>query len=169
MGKFTFFLAAAATLTVGYAVYFDYERRNSPEFRRKLKKSKKHHEKAVIEQEKELKSAKLDDVKAALIESVKNDEPIPTDAAEKEKFFMTEVTLGEQLSAVPGNELKSAIRFYRALSIYPNPTDILAIYQRSVPAEIYEYIIMMIAIQPPQAVANILSDSVQLDQEQEQD
>lgn len=169
MGKFSYILAAAATLSVGYAIYFDYERRNSPEFRRKLKKSKKHHEKAVIEHEKEVKTVKLEAVKEALIQSMKEGPAIPTDAAEKERFFMTQVTQGEQLSAAPGEELNAAIHFYKALSIYPNPTDILNIYQRSVPAEIYEYIIMLIALQPPQAVANILSESVQLDQEQEQD
>lgn len=169
MGKFSYILAAAATLTVGYAVYFDYERRNSPEFRRKLKKSKKHHEKEVIQDAKEAKSVKLEAVKAALIESMKDGEVPPADPAEKERFFMTQVTMGEQLSAVPGNELNAAIHFYKALSIYPNPTDILNIYQRSVPAEIYEYIIMLIALQPPQAVANILSESVQLGQDEEQD
>jgi len=167
MGKFTYFLAAAAAVTLGYAVYFDYERRTSPEFRKHLKKSKKHHEKKVIEEEKEAKTHKLEAVKEALIESIKEGPAPPTDAAEKEKFFMTQVTMGEQLSAVPGSELKAAIHFYKALSIYPNPTDILGIYQRSIPQEIYDYIIMMVALQPPQAVANILSDSVQLDQEQD--
>ncbi|CCH45357.1 Mitochondrial import receptor subunit TOM20 [Wickerhamomyces ciferrii] len=167
MGKFSYIFATAAALTLGYAVYFDYNRRTNPEFRKQLKKSKKHHEKKVIEHEKEVKSVKLDTVRKALEESLKNDSPVPTDPSEKERFFMTEVTQGEQLSAQPGSELESAIHFYRALSIYPNPTDILSIYQRSVPQDIYDYVIMMVALQPPQSVASMLSESVQLDQEQD--
>ncbi len=35
-------------------------------------------------------------------------------------------------------EMDAALCFYKALAVYPNPTDILGIYQRSVPEEVYE-------------------------------
>ena len=49
--------AAASTLavaTIGYAVYFDYKRRNDPDFRKKLRKQSKQSVKVA---KKELKAA----------------------------------------------------------------------------------------------------------------
>ena len=69
---------------------------------------------------------------------------------------MQQVALGEQLATVPDKKIEAALCFYKALAVYPNPTDILGIYQRSVPEEVYEIVVMMIAVQPPAAVTNIL-------------
>ena len=53
--------------------------------------------------------------------------PIPTDLTEREAFFMEQVAVGEQKAKV--DAIEAAICFYKALAVYPNPTDILGIYQ----------------------------------------
>lgn len=147
--------AIAATALVGYAIYFDFNRRNSPEFRKSLKKKSIKHEKLAAKEQEQSKKSKLDDIKKALAKDLAEN-PIPTDLAEKESFFMQQVALGEQLGALPDKKIEAAICFYKALAVYPNPTDILGIYQRSVPEEVYELVVMLIAVQPPASVTNIL-------------
>lgn len=155
MSKFTAVVATIAAATVAYAAYFDYARRHDANFRKSLRKSAKFHAKLETDKENSIKSAKVAQVKQVLEESLR-DEPLPTNPTEKETYFMTQVTQGEQLAAVPGNEIPAALAFYRALSVYPNPTDILSIYQKSIPGAVYDYIITMIAIKPPQSVASFL-------------
>ncbi|KAH3688716.1 hypothetical protein WICPIJ_000316 [Wickerhamomyces pijperi] len=150
-------LAATGAFALGYVIYFDYQRRNSAEFRKSLFKNKKRAEQNSKASEAASKQVKVQLVKQILVKSLAED-PIPTDAHKKEEFFMTSVTMGEQLASMPGAELEAALQFYRALSIYPNPTDILNIYQKSIPSAVYEYVIMMIAINPPSSVASFLNE-----------
>lgn len=144
-----------ATAVVGYAVWFDYKRRSSPEFRKQLKKRSQDQQKQADKLAHELKKLKLELVKKALLEDLAAN-PVPTELSEKEQFFMQQVALGEQLATKPALKVDAAICFYKALSVYPNPTDILGIYQRSVPEDVYEIIVMMIAAHPPAAINNIL-------------
>ncbi|KAI5960300.1 TOM20 [Candida pseudojiufengensis] len=146
--------AVAATAITGYAIYFDYQRRNSPNFRKSLKKNQLKQKKLKEKQENESKQSKLENVKTALMEDlVKN--PIPTDLNEREQFFMEQVAIGEQKSK--SNSLDAAICFYKALAVYPNPTDILGVYQKTVPEDVYELIVMMVAIAPTQNISSILN------------
>lgn len=148
-------LIAAVSLT-GYAIYFDYKRRTNPQFRKQLKhKIKKQAELEKKEQD-EAKQVKLQQVSEYLTKDLASD-PISTDPSEREKIFTSSVELGERLSMAPGKELESAAKFYKALSVYPNPADLLGIYQRSVPEAVYEYIVMMIAILPPANISTFLS------------
>lgn len=151
------FIAATATFALGYVAYFDYQRRHNASFRKQLSKSKKAAAQASKASDAASKQVKVQLVKEILVKSLTED-PIPTDVHKKEEFFMTSVTMGEQLASIPGNELEAALQFYRALSIYPNPTDILNIYQKSIPPAVYEYVIMMIAINPPSSVASFLNE-----------
>lgn len=146
-----------ATAAVGYAVYFDYRRRHDVNFRRQLKKRAVDQEKQALKLAKELKQLKLESVKQALLDDLEAN-PIPTDLSEKESFFMQQVALGEQLASKPQLKIDAAICFYKALAVYPNPTDILGIYQRSVPQDVYEIVVMMIAAHPPAAINNILGE-----------
>lgn len=158
MSKSSFIIGSIAAAAVGYAVYFDYSRRHNAEFRKALRKSAKKHAKIQTDEANSAKSAKVSQMKQILEESLK-EEPLPTSPAEKEQYFMTQVTQGEQLASIPGNEIPAAIAFYRALSVYPNPTDILGIYQKSIPSDVYDNIITLIAIKPPQSVASFLGTS----------
>lgn len=157
MSKALTFTAVAAAAFVGYAVYFDYNRRNSSEFRKALKaknlKHKKQEEKAKVAS----KRNKVDEVKQALAQL--DELLLPTDLSEKESYFMQQVSLGEQLANDPSQKIEAALCFYKALAVYPNPTDILGIYQRTIPEDVYELIVMMIAVKPPASVASVIGES----------
>ncbi|EPX74789.1 TOM complex subunit Tom20 [Schizosaccharomyces octosporus yFS286] len=125
-------LAAAA---VGYGVYFDYKRRNDPAFRKTLKRRyKKVHE--AKKQEEEIAIKQFDEVIEDALEIVKST-PTPSSAEEKELFFMQQVARGEQLfQQQPDNIKESAACFYAALKVYPQPVELFAIYERTVPEPI---------------------------------
>ncbi|RLV92102.1 Mitochondrial import receptor subunit [Spathaspora sp. JA1] len=148
------FTAIVATAVVGYAVYFDYRRRNSAEFRKSLKKRANKQQKLKEKKDAETKQIKLEAVKSALIADLQAN-PIPTDLSEREAFFMEQVATGEQKTK--DDPIDAAICFYKALAVYPNPTDILGIYQKTVPEDVYELVVMMIAVYPPASVSNILN------------
>lgn len=147
--------AIGAVGTAAYAVYFDYQRRSNPNFRKELKKRVKKQVKAEKHAEEEAKREKLQKVTEYLTKELAAD-PIPSSATERESVFTANVELGERLSMTPGKELEAAAKFYKALTVYPNPADLLGIYQRSVPENIYEYIVLMIAIMPPANVSTFI-------------
>ncbi len=158
MAKFGITLSLVAATLIGYAVYFDYQRHHSSEFRQNLKKSEKQFQKKAEKNKKKESRAKLEQVKSKLLTSLDKD-PVPKDISEKESYFMKQLGVGEQLAASPGKEIDAALCFYKALAVHPNPTDILNIYQRTVPEHVYELVVMMIAIKPPLAVVNILGEA----------
>lgn len=154
MNKGLTITAIATAAIAGYAVYFDYQRRNSADFRKSLKKREVKQKKLKAKKEAESKQNKLEAVKKALLEDLAQN-PIPTDLTEREAFFMEQVAVGEQKAKV--DAIEAAICFYKALAVYPNPTDILGIYQKTVPEEVYELVVMMIAVYPPASVSSILN------------
>ncbi|CCE65745.1 hypothetical protein TPHA_0M01700 [Tetrapisispora phaffii CBS 4417] len=158
--SFSRFVSIAGAVTAlsitGYAIYFDYQRRNNLMFRKNLKKEHKKQMKAAKQQQEEDKQKKLKEVGDSLAKELATD-PIPTAPAEREAAFATNVEMGERLASVPGKEMESACKFYKALSVYPSPADLLGIYQRSVPESIYELIVLMIAVYPPTNIASIIN------------
>lgn len=155
MNRTLTFASIAAAGVLGYAIYFDYNRRNSPEFRKQLRKRRVHQEKEQAKAQEESRKSKMLAVKTALLEDLAQN-PIPTDLTKKEEFFMEQVASGEQLANNPSTKIEAALRFYKALAVYPNPTDIMGIYQKTVPEDVYELLVMMIAIQPPATITNII-------------
>lgn len=157
MSKALTITAVAATALIGYAAYFDYNRRNSAEFRKALKAKEIKHKKKQAKAKEINEQDTFAKVKEALnaIEA----SSIPTDISEKEAFFMQQVSMGEQLASLPDQKLEAALCFYKGLTVYPNPTDILGIYQRTVPEDVYELIVMMIATKPPATVATLLGNN----------
>jgi import receptor subunit TOM20 len=116
------------------AAYFDYKRRHDATFRKSLKKEKKQHAKA---QRAQLNAAK-ESQRERLREAVRHAqaEGFPTDVEEKEAYFMAEVARGEQLcadTAEPDAAVEAALCFYRALKVYPQQQDLIAIYDKTVP------------------------------------
>ena len=144
---------AAVIGATGYAFWFDHQRRNNAEFRKNLKQRVKKQKKQAELDAIESKKARVTAVLQFLTEELQND-PISTDPTQMEAIFTTNVELGERLALSPGNEMGAAVKFYKALAVYPNPADLLGIYQRTIPETIYEYIVIMIAVIPP---ANITS------------
>lgn len=142
-----------------YAIYFDYQRRNSPEFRKTLKRKLKKHQELEKLAQAQAKEAKLAQVGEFLTVELAKD-PIPQDQSKRESAFAANVEIGEKLAMTSGKEMEAALKFYKALSLYPNPADLLGIYQRSVPEPVYEYIVLMIAILPPSNVSSFLSGNL---------
>ena len=123
--------AVAATGALVYALYFDHKRRSDPEFRRNLKKQHKKvsklNESAALEAERSQKER----IKSAVEEA--NDEGFPRDAEETEGYFMQEVARGEGMCTDGSDPVDAALCFYRALKVYPQPRELITIYDKTVP------------------------------------
>lgn len=136
--------SAMAVATIGYAVYFDYKRRNDPAFRKKLRKQSKQSIKVA---KKEMKAAAQQE--NMMIEKAVRDaaEPgaLPTGVQEKEAFFMEQVATGEALFAQgPAYHVPAAIAFFKALKVYPAPVELVMIYQKAVPKEVFDLIMKLV-------------------------
>jgi hypothetical protein len=80
---------------LAYAIYFDHRRRNDPNFRKALRREHRRQAKAAKEEAEAQGALQREAIKAAMAEA--KEEGFPTDAEEKETFFMSEVSRGEQL------------------------------------------------------------------------
>ncbi|KAJ1679534.1 mitochondrial import receptor subunit tom20 [Spiromyces aspiralis] len=136
--------AGLATAGVGYLAYFDYKRRNDPKFRKKLRRDKRRAAKAA-ESESKRANAETNQIATRLVKKVSG-ETMPATPEEKEKFFMGQVSKGEALAAGgPGNYEEAACCFYRALKVYPNPIELVMIYQKTIPDVIFSLVMAMMA------------------------
>ncbi|KAJ5873746.1 uncharacterized protein N7529_002176 [Penicillium soppii] len=140
-------IIAGTVLTgvLAYAVYFDHKRQSDPNFRKSLKKNNKKVEQSVKQQQAAEGEARVADLKNAL-ESVKKNGELPTGLEEKEAYFMEQVAKGESLCASEGAENEAAISFWKALKVYPQPQDLMGIYERTVPANVLEVLAELIAL-----------------------
>ena len=130
----TVILATAGTLAAGalaYAVYFDYRRRSDPEFRRSLKKQHKKVQKAKEEEGKAAEQGQKERIKQAVIEA--NEDGFPRDPEETEGYFMQEVAKGEGMCQDGSDPVDAALCFYKALKVYPQPRELITIYDKTVP------------------------------------
>ena len=130
----TVILATAGTLAAGalaYAVYFDYRRRSDPEFRRSLKKQHKKVQKAKEEEGKAAEQGQKERIKQAVIEA--NEDGFPRDPEETEGYFMQEVARGEGMCQDGSDPVDAALCFYKALKVYPQPRELITIYDKTVP------------------------------------
>ncbi|CDK26622.1 unnamed protein product [Kuraishia capsulata CBS 1993] len=152
MSRVATFSAIAATAVLGYCAYFDYKRRTDKEFRKSLKKRELRAEKKAKEQALEEKKKILVELQLKYKESEASD-PIPRDPAGLQEYFLKVVSEAEKLAAVPGMEVDSAILFYKALKAYPNPNDILAVYEKTVPPHILELVLVLAAVEQGAAAA----------------
>ncbi|KAK4704755.1 hypothetical protein P7C70_g1452, partial [Phenoliferia sp. Uapishka_3] len=139
---------AIALGAVSYALYFDYRRRNDPVFRKNLHKEKKKVAKVSQQQAEQGRTQILGALRRAL--ALINSEPVPTDVAEKEQYFMEQVGFGEQLAArSPEHYVASAISFYRALKVYPAPHELIMIYQKTQPPIVFDLVMELISLDVP--------------------
>ncbi|KAK1927382.1 MAS20 protein import receptor-domain-containing protein [Papiliotrema laurentii] len=121
---------------LGYAVYFDYQRRNNPDFRKSLRKQQKQIQHAAEARSKAEKEKNSKALRAALIEI--NQEIPPSSPEQQEAYFQEQVAEGEKLAALgPDQYVESAKHFFRALRVYPQPVELLMIYQKVVPPPVF--------------------------------
>ncbi|PMD62816.1 protein import receptor MAS20 [Hyaloscypha bicolor E] len=132
-----------ATGFVAYAVYFDYRRRNDPQFRKQLKKESKRQARAAKEEAEAHTVRQREAIRAAVEEA--KEEGFPTDVEEREAYFMQEVARGEGLSGEGTDNVEAALCFYKALKVYPQPSDLITIYDKTVPKPVLDILAEMIA------------------------
>lgn len=144
---------------LGYLVYFDYKRRHSPGFRKELRKKSVKFEKA---QEKAIQATKHQERAEIqqLIDISIQESPLPTGIQAREQFFITEVSRADELLN-SNNYIEAALAFYRALLVYPQPTDLLGFYEKSIkPASVLELVRTMVVIRPPPAIAKMVQETI---------
>ncbi|KAF5016461.1 hypothetical protein F66182_11852, partial [Fusarium sp. NRRL 66182] len=129
----TGFLASSPS---AYAVWFDYKRQSDPEFRKALKRDNRRMARAAKEEAEAQGAAQRDQIKK-VVDAAK-DEGFPTDLEEKEAYFMGQVAKGESLCAEGSDNVEAALAFYKALKVYPQPKDLISIYDKTVPKEVLE-------------------------------
>ena len=136
-------------LDLAYAVYFDHRRRTDPNFRKQLKRESRRQARAAKEEAEANNTRQRQAIRAAVEEA--KEEGFPVDVEEKEAYFMQEVAKGEGFSA-EGSDLavgfhpliansfcsgtdniEAALCFYKALKVYPQPSDLITIYDKTVP------------------------------------
>jgi import receptor subunit TOM20 len=86
----------SANRLIAYAVYFDYKRRNDPEFRKALKRESRRQARIAKEEAEIQGKQQREEIKTAVQEAI--EEGFPTDIEEKEAFFMQQIAQGEALA-----------------------------------------------------------------------
>jgi import receptor subunit TOM20 len=155
------------THRAAYAVYFDHKRQTDPEFRRSLKRNNRRLARAVKEEAEAQGAMQREAIKKAVQQA--KDEGFPTDLEEKESYFMGQVARGESLCAegminitshqdeqhtksahtpshLGADQIEAALCFYKALKVYPQPKDLISIYDKTVPKDVLEILAEMVAM-----------------------
>ncbi|KAI9752846.1 MAG: hypothetical protein M4579_005461 [Chaenotheca gracillima] len=141
--------ASVGTVVTGllaYAAYFDHKRRNDPDFRKSLKRDARRQARAAKEEAVAHNARQKESIKSAMKEA--QAEGFPTDVEEKEAYFMNEVARGEALCQDGSDVVDAALCFYKALKVYPQPRDLITIYDKTVPKPVLDVLAEMIAADP---------------------
>lgn len=139
--------ASVGTVVTGflaYAIYFDHKRRTDPEFRKALKRESRRQARAAREEAEAEGAQQQEAIKSAFKEAT--EEGFPSGIEEKEAFFMSEVAKGEQLCQDGTDQIEAALCFYKALKVYPQPKDLIGIYDKTVPKEVLEILADIVAM-----------------------
>lgn len=138
-------LSVLGVAGIGYAVYFDHRRRNDPAFRKSLRKESKKSSKA--DRRAAAKRAQQEDsFIQELLQEVRAPGTFPAGVEEREQYFLKYVSLGEQLFAMGSDKyLEAAAAFFKALKVYPQPVELIMIYQKAVPKEVFDTIMRIVS------------------------
>ncbi|KAI1179453.1 mitochondrial import receptor subunit tom-20 [Nemania sp. FL0916] len=139
----TISVATAATGLLAYAVYFDYQRRANPDFRKNLRREERRVARAEREEAAAQSQQKRANIRAVVEAAI--EEGFPTGVNEKEQYFMDYVQQGEVLSSDPSKTTEAALAFYKALKVYPTPRDLIGIYDKTVDKRVLDTLAEMIA------------------------
>lgn len=120
-----------ASAAIAYAVYFDHRRRSDPEFRRSLKRQQKKISKQNEESAQAADRAQKERIQRLVQEA--NEEGFERDPEKTEQYFMQEVAKGEAMCGDGSDPVDAALCFYRALKVYPQPGELVSIYDKTVP------------------------------------
>lgn len=113
--------ASAGIAFLGYCFYFDHKRRSAPDFKKKLK-------------EKRAKS------KSGGKKGTATSLPDPRDAQAMQKFFLSEVQLGEELLST-GDEEGGIEHLSNAVAVCGSPQQLLSVLQQTLPPPIFSKLV----------------------------
>ena len=85
------------TLPAAYAVYFDHKRRTDPGFRKALKRESRRQARIAKEEAEIQGKQQQEEIKRAVEETL--EEGFPTDLEEREAYFMSQISQGEEMSS----------------------------------------------------------------------
>ncbi|RKF56819.1 Mitochondrial import receptor subunit tom20 [Golovinomyces cichoracearum] len=145
----TIVTASLGTIVTGllaYAAYFDYRRRNDPEFRRQIRRNTKKQAKALKEDAESQVARQRQAIQAAV--ETANREGYPTDGREMEAYFLEEVARGEGFGSTGTENFASALSFFKAMKVYPSPQELISVYDKSLPKAVLDILAEMIAADP---------------------
>lgn len=138
-------LSVLGVAGLGYAVYFDHKRRNDPVFRQSLLKQSKKSSKAS-KKEAAKRAQREDGFIQDLLQEARAPGTFPAGVEEREQYFLKYVSLGEQLFAMGSDKyLEAAAAFFKALKVYPQPVELIMIYQKAVPKEVFDTIMRIVS------------------------
>ncbi|RMZ85642.1 hypothetical protein DV737_g615, partial [Chaetothyriales sp. CBS 132003] len=126
-----------------YAAYFDYRRRNDPEFRKSLKRESRRQARIAKEAAEQEGKAQKEEIRRTVQEAI--DEGFPTDLEERESFFMESIAKGEALAGDGSDPVGAALCFYKGLKVYPEPNSLISIYDNTVPKDVLEILAVMVS------------------------
>ncbi|TPX33990.1 hypothetical protein SmJEL517_g03203 [Synchytrium microbalum] len=133
---------AVAVASASYLVYFDYKRRNDVQFRKTLKRQKK----ALMKVQAEEEAARSRGRAATAGGSSDDADKIPTNVEEKEKYFMDQLQSGEILYRKgPAHYQAAAACFMRAMKVYPQPLELISLFQKSLPEPVFQILMEMMS------------------------
>lgn len=138
-------LSVLGVAGIGYAIYFDHRRQTDPAFRKSLRKESKKSSKAD-KKEAAKRAQQEDGFIQDLLQEVRSPGTFPAGVEEREQYFLKYVSLGEQLFAVGTDKyLEAAAAFFKALKVYPQPVELIMIYQKAVPKEVFDTIMRIVS------------------------
>ncbi|GAC97041.1 import receptor subunit tom-20 [Pseudozyma hubeiensis SY62] len=138
-------LSVLGVAGLGYAVYFDHRRRTDPAFRKSLRKESKKTSKADKKQAAK-RAQQEEGFIEELLQEIRTPGVFPSGVEEREQYFLKYVSLGEQLFAMGTDKyLDAAAAFFRALKVYPQPVELIMIYQKAVPKEVFDTIMKIVS------------------------
>jgi len=150
-------LSITTVLGLGYALYFDSRRRRDPEFRKYLKKQ--HKRVAKLDTEASIAAERSQKERISSVVAEANEEGFPRDPEDTEAYFMEQVAKGEGMCASGEDPVEAALCFYKALKVYPQPRELISIYDKTVPKPILDILAEMIAVDPSISVTGSASAS----------
>ncbi|SPO22474.1 related to mitochondrial import receptor subunit TOM20 [Ustilago trichophora] len=138
-------LSVLGVAGVGYAIYFDHRRRTDPAFRKSLRKESKKSTKADKKAAAQ-RAQQEDGFIQELLAEVRAPGTFPAGVEEREQYFLKYVSAGEQLFAMGSEKyLEAAAAFFKALKVYPQPVELIMIYQKAVPKEVFDTIMRIVS------------------------
>ncbi|KAG5519246.1 hypothetical protein PMAC_002334 [Pneumocystis sp. 'macacae'] len=145
MSPLTIVLSSFLAFGIGYALHFDYKRRNNAAFRRKLRRDKRKLSQVQKQEAQQQEEALAQAIRKAYHEVQRC--ALPHLIEEREQFFMQEVAKGEGLYAQGSHKfIEAASCFFRALKVYPNQMELMVIYEKTIPKEVNSIIVKLLQL-----------------------